>query len=164
MDHSLNKLEQTWTLLRSVMDPELPFLNVVEMGMIRGVEMHNGHVVVKLTPTYSGCPATDFIQEDVLNAVRTLDSQGQVEVVLSPAWTTDDLSESAHVKMANHGIAPPLSRKGDKGFLTGDARHVACPRCQSLNTEMVSAFGSTACKAHFKCQSCQEPFDHFKCL
>lgn len=157
--------DRIWRHLEEVMDPELPFLNVVEMGMIKGVdETADGQIVVRLTPTYSGCPATDFIKEDVEQALRHIDPDGRVEVVLSPAWSTDDLAPSALEKMREHGIAPPLERKGDKGFLSGQTRTVPCPNCSSQNTEMVSAFGSTACKAHFRCLDCLEPFDHFKCL
>lgn len=161
----MNRVERVEALLQEVMDPELPFLNVVEMGMIKGVtETAEGHIKVRLSPTYSGCPATDFIREDVERVVRQVDATGEVEVVLTPAWSTDDLAPSALRKMAEHGIAPPEERKGDKGFLIGEAHRVPCPRCKSQRTEMVSAFGSTACKAHFKCLDCLEPFDHFKCL
>jgi ring-1,2-phenylacetyl-CoA epoxidase subunit PaaD len=161
----MGPVQRVEALLQEVMDPELPFLNVVEMGMIKGVkEMSSGHIRVLLSPTYSGCPATDFIKEDVERVLRQVDPAGVVEVVLTPAWSTDDLAPSARQKMAENGIAPPESRKGDKGFLTGDVHRVPCPRCKSENTEMVSAFGSTACKAHFKCLDCLEPFDHFKCL
>ena len=156
--------ERVWRRLREVPDPELPFLNIVEMGMVRGVRWTDGQLSVSISPTYSGCPATDFIKEDVERVVRMLDPSGEVEIVLSPAWSTDDLEASALEKMRANGIAPPTERTSDKLRLKGQHGDVACPRCGSGDTEMVSAFGSTACKALYKCRTCLEPFDHFKCL
>ena len=158
------RLERVWTQVRSVHDPELPYLTVEEMGMVRGVRMQDGEVVVTLTPTYSGCPATDVISEDVSAAVQAIEPHARVEVVLSPAWTTDWILPSAYEKMRENGIAPPEGRSADRAFLTGQGKVIPCPHCASKDTEMVSAFGSTACKAHFKCRACLEPFEHFKCI
>lgn len=158
------RLDRVWTQVRSVHDPELPYLTVEEMGMVRGVRMQDGEVVVTLTPTYSGCPATDVISEDVSAAVQAIEPRARVEVVLSPAWTTDWILPSAYEKMRENGIASPEGRSSDRAFLTGQGKVIPCPRCASKDTEMVSAFGSTACKAHFKCRACLEPFEHFKCI
>lgn len=159
-----DRIARAWTRIRSVHDPELPFLTVEEMGMVRGVRLDNGQIVVSLTPTYSGCPATDVISEDVTAAVQAVEPDARIEVVLTPAWTTDWILPSAHEKMRMHGIAPPEQSSADRAFLTGEGKIIPCPRCQSLNTRMVSAFGSTACKAHFTCEDCLEPFEHFKCI
>lgn len=159
-----DRITRAWTLVRTVHDPELPYLTVEEMGMVRGVRVDQGQIVVTLTPTYSGCPATDVISEDVTAAVRSVEPDARVEVVLSPAWTTDWILPSAHAKMREHGIAPPEQASADRAFLTGEGKVIPCPRCGSRDTKMVSAFGSTACKAHFTCTSCLEPFEHFKCI
>jgi ring-1,2-phenylacetyl-CoA epoxidase subunit PaaD len=159
-----DRITRAWTFVRSVHDPELPYLTVEEMGMVRGVRVDEGQIVVTLTPTYSGCPATDVISEDVTSAVRAVEPGARVEIVLSPAWTTDWILPSAHEKMREHGIAPPEQASADRAFLTGEGKIIPCPRCDSRDTKMVSAFGSTACKAHFTCTSCLEPFEHFKCI
>ena len=158
------RIAQAWVQVRSVNDPELPYLTVEEMGMVRGVRVDQGQLVVTITPTYSGCPATDVIAEDITTAVQALETDARVEVVLSPAWTTDWLLPSAHEKMKVNGIAPPEGKSADRAFLTGQGKVVPCPLCKSRQTTMVSAFGSTACKAHFKCNDCLEPFEHFKCI
>ena len=150
--------------VRTVYDPELPYLTVEEMGMVRGVRIEADCLVVSITPTYSGCPATDVIAEDVTKAILEIEPSARVEIVLSPAWTTDWLLPSAHEKMRQNGIAPPQGSSADRAFLTGEGKVLACPHCKSNNTRMVSAFGSTACKAHFTCNECLEPFEHFKCI
>ncbi len=150
--------------VRTVYDPELPYLTVEEMGMVRGVRIEDDCLVVSITPTYSGCPATDVIAEDVTKAILEIEPSARVEIVLSPAWTTDWLLPSAHEKMRQNGIAPPQGSSADRAFLTGGGKVLDCPHCKSNNTRMVSAFGSTACKAHFTCNECLEPFEHFKCI
>lgn len=147
-----------------VMDPELPFLTVQELGIIRKIECSEEEAVIWITPTYTGCPATDVIREDIERAALEIHSNVRVEMVISPPWTTDWISEETKVKMAQHGIAPPVGVSADKSFLLGDSRIVPCPRCKSEHTKLVSPFGSTACKAHYQCESCLEPFDHFKCI
>lgn len=158
------RIERAWMKVRTVHDPELPYLTVEEMGMVRGVRIEDGCLVVSITPTYSGCPATDVIAEDVTKAISEIDPSARVEVVLSPPWTTDWLLPSAHEKMRQNGIAPPEGSSADRAFLTGEGKVIACPHCKSKHTRMVSAFGSTACKAHYTCNECLEPFEHFKCI
>ena len=150
--------------LEDVMDPELPFLNVVEMGMIREVVEEDNAIIIRITPTYSGCPATDVIADDVLAAAKIIYANSRTEIVHTPAWTTDWIGEEARLKMAKNGIAPPVGQSADKSFLLGKNRSIPCPLCKSQDTRMVSPFGSTACKAHFQCNICSEPFDHFKCI
>lgn len=154
-----------WKRLEAVVDPELPFLNVVEMGMVREVaQAGDGSWTVRITPTYSGCPATDVIMQDIQQVLAATHPDARVEVVHHPAWTTDWIGEVARAKMAANGIAPPIGSHADKSFLLGKSESVPCPRCQSTDTRLVSAFGSTACKAHYTCKTCLEPFDHFKCF
>jgi ring-1,2-phenylacetyl-CoA epoxidase subunit PaaD len=158
------RIQRAWEQIRTVNDPELPFLTAEEMGMIRSVQIQNGTLVVQITPTYSGCPATDVIQEDLSRAIEAVDPQCDVVVSLVPAWTTDWILPSAREKMLEHGIAPPEGKSADKAFLTGQGKTIPCPRCRSKETRMISAFGSTACKAQFVCRVCLEPFEHFKCI
>ena len=150
--------------LEDVMDPELPFLSIGEMGMLRDVFFQDDHTVIVLTPTYSGCPATDVISEDSLKAARVVDPKAQIKISMSPAWTTDWISKETREKMEANGIAPPIGQSNDRAFLTGDGKTIPCPLCKSTNTKMISAFGSTACKASFTCIDCMEPFEHFKCI
>jgi ring-1,2-phenylacetyl-CoA epoxidase subunit PaaD len=160
-------LEAVWDLLRIVHDPEVPVINVVEMGVVRNVERVADTVVVTITPTYSGCPAMDMIEDDIRKALADNGiANVTVKSVLSPAWTTDWLTDEARQKLLDYGIAPP--EKGahllDKNLLVEQERIVKCPQCKSDNTSMTSQFGSTACKSLYKCHNCQEPFDYFKCI
>ncbi|PCJ80541.1 MAG: phenylacetate-CoA oxygenase subunit PaaJ [Bacteroidetes bacterium] len=150
--------------MQDVMDPELPFLSVEEMGILRDVIFEKDHVVCIITPTYSGCPATEVIAEDVLTAARVIDNKAEVRIAISPAWTTDWINKETREKMQKHGIAPPEGSSHDRSFLTGEGRVIPCPLCKSKNTKLVSPFGSTACKASFICNECLEPFEHFKCI
>lgn len=150
--------------LSSVSDPEIPVLSVLDLGVIREAIEVNGIVKIKLTPTYSGCPAMDVIADDLKAAFSEIGKNVEVELVLSPAWSTDWISEEGLQKMEAYGIARPLSESHDKDVLLGEKKMVKCPQCGSTNTHLVSQFGSTACKALFKCDDCQEPFDYFKCL
>ena len=160
-----DRIAQVERILNGVMDPELPFLTITELGMIQGCEMDDdGSIVIYLTPTYSGCPATDAIQEDITSALQPIEPKFRIDIVHAPAWTTDWISTEAREKMRQHGIAPPEGTSADKAFLLGKAQTVPCPRCASEDTRLVSPFGSTACKAHFQCNACAEPFDHFKCF
>lgn len=160
-----DEIARVWDALRDLPDPEIPVVSLINLGIVRDVRRDDDGLVVSITPTYSGCPATDLIAAEVRIA---LDKAGfadaRVETVLSPAWTTDWIDEEGRRKLKAYGIAPPLEAKADKRALAGEARIVACPNCGSLATEMVSPFGSTPCKAHFKCTECLEPFDYFKCL
>jgi ring-1,2-phenylacetyl-CoA epoxidase subunit PaaD len=151
-------------ILEEVADPEIPVLTVVDMGVIREAIEVKGKVKIKLTPTYSGCPAMDVISDDLKTAFANVGKVADVELVLSPAWSTDWMSEEGKRKMEAYGIAAPLEETADKEALLGNAKIVKCTNCGSTNTHLVSQFGSTACKALFKCDECQEPFDYFKCL
>jgi ring-1,2-phenylacetyl-CoA epoxidase subunit PaaD len=147
----------------AVVDPEIPVLTLEDLGVLRGVERREGCIVVKLTPTYSGCPATLAIQQAVETALAEAGIVGaQVETVLAPPWSSDDISEEGRRKLQEYGIAPP----GRGGAATGlfQEERVACPKCGSTATAKVSAFGSTACKALWRCEACGEPFEAFKCL
>lgn len=151
-------------ILDTVSDPEIPVLSILEMGVVRSAHVYNGKVLVKITPTYSGCPAMDVIAEDINKALEENGYKSKVELVLSPAWTTDWITEKGRAALAKYGIAPPLDATADKAALLEDAKIVKCTNCGSTNTKVVSQFGSTACKALFKCIECKEPFDYFKCL
>ena len=150
-------------VLDEVYDPEIPILTIADLGVLRDVRVEAGCVTVVITPTYSACPAMHAIAQDIRSA---LDAAGygevQIETQLAPAWSTDQLSVAAHAKLRSVGIAPPAHRSTDKRALLG--QDVLCPRCASHQTERVSEFGSTACKALYRCRSCLEPFDYFKCL
>lgn len=158
------ELQQINELLVSVTDPEIPVLSIMDMGVVRDVEVNDKEVLVKITPTYSGCPAMDVIGADIKMALDQAGYNTKVKLILSPAWTTDWITENGRQKLEAYGIAPPLSETADKNALLGGARIVKCTNCGSTNTKMVSQFGSTACKALFQCEDCLEPFDYFKCL
>jgi len=152
------------SVLETVSDPEIPVLTVLDLGVIREAIEVDGIVQIKLTPTYSGCPAMDVIGDDLKAAFESIGQKAEIDLVLSPAWTTDWISEEGKRKMEEYGIAAPLEETADKDVLLGNAKLVKCTNCGSKNTHLVSQFGSTACKALFKCDDCQEPFDYFKCL
>ncbi|HMZ48581.1 MAG TPA: phenylacetate-CoA oxygenase subunit PaaJ [Flavobacteriales bacterium] len=153
------------TILESVKDPEIPVISVRELGVLRDVGLAaDGKVAVTITPTYTGCPAMDVMAADIKQVLREAGITGvEVKQVLSPAWTTDWITEEGRNKLKAYGIAPP-PHTADIRALKGCAPVVECPRCGSGNTAMLSAFGSTACKALWKCNDCLEPFDQFKCL
>ena len=136
----------------------------MDMGVVRDVSLDGKEVLVKITPTYSGCPAMDMIATEIKILLDKAGYKTKVKLVLAPAWTTDWITESGRQKLEEYGIAAPLSESADKQALFGNARIVKCTNCGSTNTNMVSQFGSTACKALFKCKDCLEPFDYFKCL
>lgn len=151
-------------ILETVHDPEVPVLTVMDMGIMRKVERNDKHLTLHISPTYSGCPAMDTISDDLAAAFGKHGYTTAIELVLSPAWTTDQMSEKGKRKLEEYGIAAPLEESADKEALMGETSTVKCPQCKSTNTKLVSAFGSTACKALFKCNDCLEPFDYFKCL
>ena len=155
--------EQVLEWLGQIPDPEIPVLTITDLGIVRGVTIAE-EVVVELTPTYSGCPATEFIEQSV---VDTLHEHGIEDVaikrVLSPPWTTDWISDAGREKLREYGIAPPVGGSSKRELLHRP-RSIACPRCASLDTVVVSEFGSTACKASYKCNDCLEPFEYFKCI
>ncbi|MEL6866644.1 MAG: 1,2-phenylacetyl-CoA epoxidase subunit PaaD [Bacteroidota bacterium] len=155
--------EAIWQLMEKVSDPEIPVLSVVDLGIVREVNVDTGAIEIVITPTYSGCPAMNTIE---VNIKSVLEDHGienaKVKTVLSPAWTTDWLTPSGREKLLAYGIAPPVGR-ADKASLFGEEKEIACPQCGSTDTEMISQFGSTACKSLYRCTSCLEPFDYFKC-
>ena len=156
--------EDIWAMLEDVTDPEVPVLTVVDLGVVREVnQLGKDHWKVIITPTYTGCPAMQVIEEDIKERLEREKIKVEVELVLSPAWTTDWLSLAGRRKLEEYGITPPQD-EGDKSVLFGKRPEIPCPRCKSRNTRLVSQFGSTACKAHYQCNDCQEPFDYFKCL
>jgi ring-1,2-phenylacetyl-CoA epoxidase subunit PaaD len=162
---------ELWLKLDEVKDPEIPVLSLWDMGILKDIQKDNNKIIVTITPTYSGCPAMDIITEDIRGAfdiksdidsdVNAID-ECVVKIELSPAWTTDWMTEKGRNQLRNYGIAPPSDVvNGETGELTSDTQ-VLCPHCSSDNTHMVSEFGSTACKALFQCNDCSEPFDLFK--
>jgi ring-1,2-phenylacetyl-CoA epoxidase subunit PaaD len=155
--------ETVLSLLDEVCDPEIPVLSLADLGVLRGVEFRNNEWQITITPTYSGCPAMKTMEDDILQKLKEHGIQAKVNLVLSPAWTTDWLSESGREKLKEFGIAPPEDEV-DKSVLFSAPTVVPCPKCGSRETKMVSQFGSTACKAHYQCRSCLEPYDYFKCL
>ncbi len=156
--------QELFEILETVSDPEIPVLSIMEMGVVRSAKLVNDIVEVQITPTYSGCPAMDVIGEDIIKALKDKGYKAKVELVLSPAWTTDWITPKGRKALEKYGIASPLSESADKEALLGNKKVVKCPQCGSLNTKLVSQFGSTACKAFFQCEDCLEPFDYFKCL
>ena len=155
--------ENAWNAAASVPDPEIPCVTVADLGILRSVEMVDGVAVARLTPTYSGCPAVTFIELAVEAALREAGFEPRIERVMSPAWTTDWITEEGREKLRAYGIAPPEKASASIRSLFGEVE-VACPKCGSRETERVSEFGSTACKALYRCLSCREPFDYFKCI
>jgi len=160
---------QIWQILENVVDPEVPVLSVVDLGIIRHVEVKEGmggtQVQVTITPTYSGCPAMDMIAANIRLELQ-LSGLQVVEIVnqLSPAWTTDWMSERGKAKLLEYGIAPPVAKlSACAGMEANEQQGIECPRCGSHRTHVVSHFGSTACKALHQCHDCKEPFDYFKC-
>jgi len=150
--------------LEAVTDPEIPVLTIADLGVLRNVAVVEGTLVVTITPTYSGCPAMDTIRADIRQALSGLGVPVQVHSVLSPAWTTDWLSESGRSKLRDYGIAPPRETTADKRSLIAESPPIECPRCRSTETRKLSEFGSTACKALYTCDACHQPFDYFKCI
>ena len=160
------ELKKVWKLFEQVYDPEIPVLTVVDMGVIREVKPFGEGVEVVITPTYSGCPAMKSIE---FNIIAELEANGihpvKVTTVLSPAWTTDWMSEEGRRKLKEYGIAPPIPGTNAKRIeaLFGEAPQPECPHCCAKDPRQISHFGSTACKALYQCNSCKEPFDYFKC-
>lgn len=152
-------LGAVWDLLDQVKDPEIPVLSIWDLGILTGVEQEGEVIVVSITPTYSGCPAMDAIRDDISAALKQGGyRQHRVKLVLSPAWNTGMMSPEGLEKLEQYGIAAPMQGLACAG---GDCK-VSCPHCGSGNTRRISEFGSTACKALYQCQDCQEPFDYFK--
>lgn len=150
-----------WTALEGVLDPEIPVVNVVEMGIVRGVELNGAHATVRMTPTFSACPALHVIRDDIRRAVEALGLEARVETVMFPPWSTDLITEDAKQKLERYGIAPPgESEHGQLLHLQQDAPR--CPRCGSFDTRVKNTFGPTLCKTIHVCNACKEPFEAFK--
>ena len=165
MTETLTHIDQKLLeILKTVSDPEIPVLSIIDMGVVRSAKIVNEIVEVQITPTYSGCPAMDEIADDIKLAFKQNGYNAKIELILSPAWTTDWITAEGRLALEKYGIASPLSADADKEALLGNKKLVKCPQCGSLNTKLVSQFGSTACKALFQCDDCLEPFDYFKCL
>jgi len=158
-----DRRERAWQAAAAVADPEIPVLTIADLGVLRDVTVSaDGAVEVTITPTYSGCPAMHAIALDVATALaRAGLPDAQVRTVLSPAWTTDWMTEAGRRKLREYGIAPPQPGAGRTALFGTDV--VACPHCGASDTEQLAEFGSTACKALWRCRSCREPFDYFKC-
>lgn len=157
------ELDQLRASVASIPDPEIPALTIDDLGVLRGVERRGSIVVVTITPTYSGCPAMHYIEQQVQQVLDEAGVDGEVETRLQPAWTTGWMSDEGRAKLTEFGIAPPQrSVNSDGGVVVAIRRAVSCPRCGSDRTEVVSEFGSTACKALYRCRACLEPFDYFK--
>jgi ring-1,2-phenylacetyl-CoA epoxidase subunit PaaD len=162
LEHDSELRQRAWDAAASVVDPEIPVLTIADLGVLRDVVLDGDHVEVAITPTYSGCPAMNMIALEVEIALeRAGFREPKVRTVLSPAWTTDWMSEEGRRKLHAYGIAPPQSSRSRRALFGEQA--VTCPQCGSGNTEVLSEFGSTSCKALWRCKSCREPFDYFKC-
>ena len=159
-----DRVTLAWQAAAAVLDPEVPCVTVADLGILRSVEMEGDVAVAKVTPTYAGCPAVLAIELAIETALLEAGFKVRIERVLSPAWTTDWITEEGREKLRAFGIAPPVASvadRGDRGFFTETL--VPCPRCRSKKTEKLAAFGSTPCKAQYRCLACAEPFDYFKC-
>lgn len=154
---------RAWAVAAQVVDPEIPVLTIEDLGVLRDIRVADGRTEVFITPTYSGCPATYVI---ALNIEAALEDAGfglaRITTVLAPAWTTDWITPKGREKLKAYGIAPPAAASGRQALF--GVEQVACPRCESSDTSRVSEFGSTACKALWRCNACGEPFDYFKCI
>ncbi len=161
----LEKIEikkRAWDILNTVNDPEIPVLSVIDLGIVRAIKIHNGTLEVLITPTYSGCPAMDMIGRNIRKELMGNGfEKTKISYQLSPAWTSDWMTEEGKDKLKSYGIAPPSSKSFDSNCF--ENLSLQCPLCYSMNTRLISQFGSTACKALYQCQDCGEPFDYFKC-
>lgn len=151
-----------WQAAAAVPDPEVPCVTVADLGILRSVELDGDVAIAKVTPTYSGCPAVLAIELAIETALREAGFKAKIERVLSPAWTTDWITEEGREKLRAFGIAPPSGARSVRALF--DEPAVSCPHCGAEKTEKVSEFGSTPCKAQYRCLACAEPFDYFKCL
>jgi ring-1,2-phenylacetyl-CoA epoxidase subunit PaaD len=166
------KLEEIWVWLRQVVDPEIPIVSVVDLGIVRDVVWSGNDpdlCIVTVTPTYSACPATSVIREHICNELEAHGMRVQLQIRLSPPWTTDWISEEGKEKLRGFGIAPPKgpavqpATPGLPVLNSFEKLQISCPRCGSQHTTVISQFGSTLCKALYRCDECLEPFDYFKC-
>lgn len=162
--HTINK-ETIYSYLEEINDPEVPVLSIIDLGIVRDVKMNEEEIEIIITPTYTGCPAMDMITATIKIQLATLGfKRVKVTQALSPAWTTEWMSEEGKRKLKEYGIAPPNAKQqvcDQKLFAAAEG--VQCPHCDSYQTHRISEFGSTACKALYQCDDCKEPFDYFKC-
>ena len=161
------RVARAWALLDTVLDPEVPVVSVVELGIVRDVVEEGDGLTVVVTPTYSGCPATEVIEQSIVDALDAASlGPTRMRTQRAPAWTSDWISAAGKQKLRAYGIAPPGPVDASRGtpirFVPRAVAPLACPRCDSMNTERLAAFGSTACKALWRCRACGEPFEHFK--
>mgnify|MGYP005695542857 FL=1 len=158
-------LEDIKKVISEIPDPEIPVISIKELGVLRNIFYQEESLKVVITPTYSGCPAMDRFQKDIIEKLELLKVKSyEIKMQFDPAWTTDWITEEAKAKLRDYGIAPPAHKTKDKNSLLGNKQRIECPRCKTKETELVSQFGSTACKAMYRCTSCLEPFEYFKCL
>ena len=160
-------IDRAWQALAGVPDPEIPIVSIVELGIVRAIRVEDTSLVIDVTPTYSGCPATETIMNDIRDALAERGiANARIVTRLAPAWTTDRIAPEAKRRLREFGIAPPhvAAPRIDVTGISPLRRivAVACPRCASMRTRLVSQFGSTACKAHYRCDDCLEPFDYVK--
>ena len=153
---------RAWAAAAAVPDPEVPCVTVADLGILRWVRLQDGLAVAGVSPTYSGCPAVLAIELAIEAALRDAGFEPRIERLLSPPWTTDWITAEGREKLRAYGIAPPVAGAGKASLF--QAAQVVCPRCGSGDTERLSEFGSTACKAQYRCCACREPFDYFKCI
>lgn len=154
--------KEVWTALNNVYDPEIPVLSIIDLGIVRGIKINGPDIEVFITPTYSGCPAMDVISVEIRMALLQMGFKNiKIPQQLSPAWTTDWMTDIGKEKLVAYGIAAPVGKTFDKNYL--ENLLVECPLCHSKDTRLLSQFGSTSCKAFYQCNQCQEPFDYFKC-
>lgn len=152
-----------WNMMKEINDPEIPVLSIIDLGIVRNINTNNGGIEVFITPTYSGCPAMDVISMNIRMCLLQNGFQKiKITQQLSPAWTTDWMTNEGRQKLKAYGIAPPIGKTFDKKYLEEELK-VECPQCGSQNSKLISQFGSTACKALYQCKDCLEPFDYFKC-
>jgi len=153
------------SILQNVCDPEVPVLSILDLGIVRDIKMNNDEVEIIITPTYTGCPAMDMIAMNIRMAlIENSYAKIKITSILSPAWTTDWMSEAGKQKLKAYGIAAPNGpARYQRSGLFGEEEKIECPQCNSTNTKLISQFGSTACKALYQCNDCKEPFDYFKC-
>lgn len=158
-------LQEIENILKNIPDPEIPVINIVEMGIVRDVEFIDNELVVKITPTYSGCPAMKAIEDDIVSELKSNGIENiSVQKIFTPAWSTDLLTDEAKRKLKEYGIAPPEGKAENEFYRDLITKPIECPYCNSRETKLTSQFGSTACKSLHYCNSCQQPFEHFKCI
>jgi|TARA_B110000305_G_scaffold86451_1_gene97357 ring-1,2-phenylacetyl-CoA epoxidase subunit PaaD len=161
----MKSLDEIKKAISEIPDPEIPVISIKELGVLRNIFYDKDRLKVVITPTYSGCPAMDRFQKDITEKLELLEVKNfEIKMQFDPAWTTDWITDEAKEKLRAYGIAPPAHKTNDKNILLGIKQKVECPRCKTKETELVSQFSSTACKAMYRCTSCLEPFEYFKCL